>query len=84
MGCLRQEFHRSQLRFRRALEYQRSANASDQSLSESASERQKEEAIHFAQSVKQQNTEMERRLSKVDNSYVSEFESRDKTEIKKR
>ena len=44
-------------------------------------ERQREEAVHYAQSVKQQNNEMERRLSKVDNSYVSEFESRVKTSL---
>ena len=44
-------------------------------------ERQREEAVHYAQSVKQQNNEMEQRLSKVDNSYVSEFESRVKTSL---
>jgi hypothetical protein len=44
-------------------------------------ERQREEAVHYAQSVKQQNNEMEQRLSRVDNSYVSEFESRVKTSL---
>ena len=44
-------------------------------------ERQKEEAISYAQNVHTQNTEMERRLSKIDNSYVSEFENRVKTSM---
>ena len=42
-------------------------------------ERQKEEAVAYAQSVQNKNTEMEGRISKIDNSYVSEFESRVKT-----
>jgi predicted nucleic acid-binding Zn-ribbon protein len=37
-------------------------------------ERQKEEALAYAQSVKNTNAEMEGRLSKIDSSYVSEFE----------
>ena len=44
-------------------------------------ERQREEAVTYAQAVRNQNTEMERRLSKVDSSYVSEFESRVKTSL---
>ncbi len=44
-------------------------------------ERQREEAVSYAQNVHNQNTEMERRLSKIDNSYVSEFESRVKTSM---
>ena len=44
-------------------------------------ERQREEAISYAQNVHTQNTEMERRLSKIDNSYVSEFENRVKTSM---
>ena len=44
-------------------------------------ERQREEAVHYAQSVKNENNEMVKRLSKVDNSYVSEFESRVKTSL---
>ena len=44
-------------------------------------ERQREEAVHYAQSVKHENNEMVKRLSKVDNSYVSEFESRVKTSL---
>ena len=44
-------------------------------------ERQKEEALAFAQSVKNKNDEMEGRLSKIDSSYVSEFESRVKTSM---
>ena len=39
-------------------------------------ERQKEEALAYAQSVKNTNAEMEGRLSKIDSSYVSEFENR--------
>jgi len=42
-------------------------------------ERQKEEAVAYAQSVKNKNDEMEGRISKMDTSYVSEFESRVKT-----
>ena len=44
-------------------------------------ERQREEALAFAQSVKSKNDEMEGRLSKIDSSYVSEFESRVKTSM---
>ena len=44
-------------------------------------ERQKEEALAYAQSVKNENDKMEGRLSKIDNSYVSEFESRVKTSM---
>jgi hypothetical protein len=39
-------------------------------------ERQKEEAIAFAEAVNKQKEETESRLSKLDKSYVSEFESR--------
>ena len=39
-------------------------------------ERQKEEAIAFAESTKRQKDEVEGRLSKLDKSYVSEFENR--------
>ena len=42
-------------------------------------ERQKEEALTYAQSIKNRNDEMEGRMSKMDTSYVSEFESRVKT-----
>ena len=44
-------------------------------------ERQREEALAFAQSVKSKNDEIEGRLSKIDSSYVSEFESRVKTSM---
>ena len=44
-------------------------------------ERQREEALAFAQSVKNKNDEMEGRLSKIDSSYVSEFENRVKTSM---
>jgi len=44
-------------------------------------ERQKEEAVSYAQNVHNQNQEMEQRLSKIDNSYVSEFENRVKTSL---
>ena len=44
-------------------------------------ERQREEAVSYAQTVHNQNTEMERRLSKIDTSYVSEFENRVKTSM---
>jgi len=42
-------------------------------------ERQREEAVAYAQSVKHRNDQMEGRMSKMDTSYVSEFESRVKT-----
>jgi hypothetical protein len=42
-------------------------------------ERQKEEAVAYAQSIKHKNDEMEGRITKMDTSYVSEFESRVKT-----
>jgi sensor c-di-GMP phosphodiesterase-like protein len=42
-------------------------------------ERQREEAVAYAQSIKSKNDEMEGRISKMDSSYVSEFESRVKT-----
>ena len=42
-------------------------------------ERQLEEAVAYAQSIKNKNDEMEGRISKMDSSYVSEFESRVKT-----
>ena len=42
-------------------------------------ERQKEEAVTFAQTIKQQKEAAEKRLSKLDKTYVSEFESRVKT-----
>ena len=42
-------------------------------------ERQKEEAVAYAQSIKNKNDEMEGRMSKMDSSYVSEFETRVKT-----
>tara|TARA_E500000318_G_scaffold105124_1_gene111733 strand:+ start:893 stop:1861 length:969 start_codon:yes stop_codon:yes gene_type:complete len=44
-------------------------------------ERQKEEAIQFAQTEKQKREEYEGRLSKLDKSYLSEFESRVKTNM---
>ena len=44
-------------------------------------ERQKEEALAYAQSVKNENNQMEGRLSKLDSSYVSEFENRVKTSM---
>ena len=44
-------------------------------------ERQKEEALAYALSVKNTNDEMEGRLSKIDSSYVSEFENRVKTSM---
>ena len=44
-------------------------------------ERQREEAVNYAQNVQNQNQEMEQRLSKIDNSYVSEFENRVKTSL---
>ena len=42
-------------------------------------ERQREEAVQYAQSIKSKNDEMEGRITKMDTSYVSEFESRVKT-----
>ena len=42
-------------------------------------ERQREEAVAYAQSIKSKNDEMEGRISKMDTSYVSEFETRVKT-----
>src|SRR5210317_1257046 len=42
-------------------------------------ERQREEAVAYAQSIKSKNDEMEGRISKIDSSYVSEFETRVKT-----
>ena len=42
-------------------------------------ERQREEALQYAQSIKSKNDEMEGRISKMDSSYVSEFETRVKT-----
>ena len=39
-------------------------------------ERQREEAVQYAQSVTQQKNNAETRLSKLDKSYVSEFENR--------
>jgi hypothetical protein len=44
-------------------------------------ERQKEEAIAFAESAHRSKSEMEGRLSKLDKSYVSEFENRVKTNM---
>ena len=44
-------------------------------------ERQREEAIAFAESAKKDKEEMEGRLSKLDKNYVSEFESRVKTNL---
>ena len=42
-------------------------------------ERQREEALTYAQSIKSKNDEMEGRITKMDTSYVSEFENRVKT-----
>ncbi len=39
-------------------------------------ERQRNEAIKFAESVKQQNDELKQRLDKLDNTYVGEFDTR--------
>ena len=39
-------------------------------------ERQREEAVQYAQSITQQKNQAEQRLSKLDKNYVSEFESR--------
>jgi len=44
-------------------------------------ERQREEAVQYAQSVTQQKNQAENRLSKLDKSYVSEFESRVTTSL---
>ena len=44
-------------------------------------ERQKEEALAYAQSVKSENDAMAGRLSRIDSSYVSEFENRVKTSM---
>jgi len=44
-------------------------------------ERQREEAVQYAQSVTQQKNNAETRLSKLDKSYVSEFESRVTTSL---
>ena len=44
-------------------------------------ERQKEEAIAFAQTQKKQREDLENRFSKLDKSYVSEFETRVKTNL---
>jgi hypothetical protein len=44
-------------------------------------ERQKEEAINFAHSVKREKDQIESRLSKTDERYVSEFESRVKSSL---
>ena len=44
-------------------------------------ERQREEAIAFAESAKKDKEAMEGRLSKLDKTYVSEFESRVKTNL---
>ena len=45
-------------------------------------ERQKEEAVVYAQSVKRDKEDLENKFSKLDKSYVSEFESRVKTNMK--
>ena len=44
-------------------------------------ERQREEAVQYAQSVNKQKNKVETRLSRLDKSYVSEFESRVKTSL---
>ena len=44
-------------------------------------ERQREEAIAFAEVTNKQKSELEGRLSKLDKSYTSEFESRVKTNM---
>ena len=44
-------------------------------------ERQKEEAINFAHSVKREKEQIESRLSRTDQRYVSEFESRVKSSL---
>jgi len=45
-------------------------------------ERQKEEAVVYAQSVKKDKEDLENKFSRLDKSYVSEFESRVKTNMK--
>ena len=45
-------------------------------------ERQKEEAVGYAQSVKRDKEDLESKFSRLDKSYVSEFESRVKTNMK--
>jgi len=45
-------------------------------------ERQKEEAVVYAQSVKRDKEDLENKFSRLDKSYVSEFESRVKTNMK--
>jgi len=45
-------------------------------------ERQKEEAVVYAQSVKKDKEDLESKFSRLDKSYVSEFESRVKTNMK--
>jgi len=45
-------------------------------------ERQKEEAVTYAQSVKRDKEDLESKFSRLDKSYVSEFESRVKTNMK--
>ena len=44
-------------------------------------ERQKEEAVQYAQSITQQKNQAEKRLSRLDKSYVSEFENRVTTSL---
>ena len=44
-------------------------------------ERQREEAVQYAQTVTQQKNQAEKRLSKLDKSYVSEFENRVTTSL---
>ena len=44
-------------------------------------ERQREEAVQYAQSITQQKNQAEKRLFKLDKSYVSEFESRVTTSL---
>ena len=44
-------------------------------------ERQKEEAVAFADAVNKQKSELEGRLSKLDKSYTSEFENRVKNSM---
>ena len=44
-------------------------------------ERQREEAVQYAQNVTQQKNQAEKRLSKLDKSYVSEFENRVTTSL---
>ena len=39
-------------------------------------ERQRNEAIKFAESVKKQNEELKAKLDKLDNTYVGEFDTR--------